>query len=40
MGRMLLFDPYRPWRAANAPKAKSPPWPLQYERSNLFRDAP
>lgn len=36
MGRMMLFDPYWPLHAANALKAKTQPWPLQYERSNIF----
>ena len=36
MGRMLLFDPYWPLHAANALKTKALPWPLQYERSNIF----
>jgi hypothetical protein len=33
---MLLFDPYWPSRAANTLKAKTVPWPVQYERANIF----
>jgi 2,4-dienoyl-CoA reductase-like NADH-dependent reductase (Old Yellow Enzyme family) len=36
VGRMLLFDPYWPLHAANALKAKTVAWPVQYERSNIF----
>ena len=36
IGRMLLFDPYWPLHAANALKAKTQKWPVQYERSNIF----
>ncbi len=36
IGRMSLFDPYWPLHAANALKAKTVPWPLQYERASIF----
>jgi 2,4-dienoyl-CoA reductase-like NADH-dependent reductase (Old Yellow Enzyme family) len=36
LGRMLLNDPYWPLHAANALKAKSMSWPVQYERANIF----
>ena len=36
LGRILLFDPYWPLHAANALKAKTAPWPLQYERASIF----
>lgn len=36
MGRMLLFNPYWLLHAANALKAKTRAWPVQYERSNIF----
>ncbi len=36
LGRMLLFDPYWPLHAANTLKAKTVPWPVQYERANIF----
>ena len=36
LGRILLFDPYWPLHAANALKAKTVPWPLQYERASIF----
>jgi 2,4-dienoyl-CoA reductase-like NADH-dependent reductase (Old Yellow Enzyme family) len=35
MARALLNDPYWPLHAAKALKAKVP-WPLQYERGNIF----
>jgi 2,4-dienoyl-CoA reductase-like NADH-dependent reductase (Old Yellow Enzyme family) len=36
LGRMFLFDPYWPLHAANTLKAKAAPWPIQYERANIF----
>jgi 2,4-dienoyl-CoA reductase-like NADH-dependent reductase (Old Yellow Enzyme family) len=36
LGRMLLYDPYWPLHAANALKAKTVSWPVQYERANIF----
>ena len=36
LGRILLFDPYWPLHAANSLKAKTVPWPLQYERASIF----
>jgi 2,4-dienoyl-CoA reductase-like NADH-dependent reductase (Old Yellow Enzyme family) len=36
LGRILLFDPYWPLHAANTLKAKTVPWPLQYERASIF----
>lgn len=36
LGRTLLADPHWPLRAANALKAADVPWPVQYERSNIF----
>jgi 2,4-dienoyl-CoA reductase-like NADH-dependent reductase (Old Yellow Enzyme family) len=36
IGRMLLFDPHWPLHAANALKARTVAWPLQYERANIF----
>jgi len=36
LGRVLLFDPYWPLHAAKALKATTVPWPLQYERANIF----
>ena len=36
LGRILLFDPYWPLHAARKLKAKTVPWPLQYERANIF----
>ena len=37
LGRTLLADPVWPLRAANALKAPDrAPWPVQYERSNIF----
>jgi 2,4-dienoyl-CoA reductase-like NADH-dependent reductase (Old Yellow Enzyme family) len=36
MGRMLLFDPNWPLHAAKALKAPTLPWPVQYERANIF----
>jgi len=36
IGRISLFDPYWPLHAANALKAKTAPWPLQYERASIF----
>jgi 2,4-dienoyl-CoA reductase-like NADH-dependent reductase (Old Yellow Enzyme family) len=36
LGRALLADPVWPLRAANALKATTVKWPLQYERSNIF----
>jgi 2,4-dienoyl-CoA reductase-like NADH-dependent reductase (Old Yellow Enzyme family) len=36
LGRVLLFDPYWPFHAANALKVKTVPWPVQYERASIF----
>ena len=36
LGRTLLADPVWPLRSANALKANNVPWPVQYERSNIF----
>jgi 2,4-dienoyl-CoA reductase-like NADH-dependent reductase (Old Yellow Enzyme family) len=36
LGRALLADPVWPLRAANALKATTVKWPVQYERSNIF----
>ena len=36
LGRSLLHDPYWPLHAASALKAESVPWPVQYERGNIF----
>jgi 2,4-dienoyl-CoA reductase-like NADH-dependent reductase (Old Yellow Enzyme family) len=36
IGRMLLFDPNWPLRAANVLKARGVAWPVQYERANIF----
>lgn len=36
IGRKLLFNPYWPLHAADALKAKTVPWPVQYERGNIF----
>ena len=36
LGRSMLHDPHWPLHAANALKAKSVPWPVQYERGNIF----
>ncbi|MEO8559938.1 MAG: NADH:flavin oxidoreductase/NADH oxidase [Rhodospirillales bacterium] len=36
LGRMMLYDPYWPLHAANALKAQTQKWPVQYERSNIF----
>lgn len=36
LGRTLLADPMWPLRAAAALKAQNVPWPVQYERSNIF----
>ena len=36
LGRTLLADPHWPLKAANALKAASVVWPIQYERSNIF----
>ncbi len=36
LGRILLFDPYWPLHAATKLKAKTVPWPLQYERASIF----
>jgi 2,4-dienoyl-CoA reductase-like NADH-dependent reductase (Old Yellow Enzyme family) len=36
LGRMLLNDPYWALHAANALKAKTVSWPVQYERADIF----
>ena len=36
LGRSLLADPVWPLRAAAKLKSEKAPWPLQYERSNIF----
>ena len=36
MGRTLLADPHWPLKAANALRAETVAWPVQYERSNIF----
>jgi 2,4-dienoyl-CoA reductase-like NADH-dependent reductase (Old Yellow Enzyme family) len=36
LGRVLLFDPYWPLHAAKTLKAKTVPWPPQYERAGIF----
>lgn len=36
LGRALLADPAWPLRAAATLKANTAPWPVQYERSNIF----
>jgi 2,4-dienoyl-CoA reductase-like NADH-dependent reductase (Old Yellow Enzyme family) len=36
LGRILLFDPYWPLHAASRLKAKTVPWPSQYERASIF----
>jgi len=36
MGRTLLADPVWPLRAAKQLRAANAPWPIQYERSNIF----
>jgi 2,4-dienoyl-CoA reductase-like NADH-dependent reductase (Old Yellow Enzyme family) len=36
LGRVLLFNPYWPLHAANTLRAKTVPWPVQYERANIF----
>lgn len=36
LGRSLLHDPYWPLHAAAALKAGGVPWPVQYERGNIF----
>ena len=36
LGRTLLADPMWPLRAAAALKAQNVPWPVQYERSNIY----
>jgi 2,4-dienoyl-CoA reductase-like NADH-dependent reductase (Old Yellow Enzyme family) len=36
LGRAMLNDPNWPLHAANTLKAKSVPWPVQYERGNIF----
>jgi len=36
MGRTLLADPVWPLRAAKQLRATNAPWPVQYERSNIF----
>ena len=36
IGRALMADPYWPLRAARALGAQNVPWPVQYERSNIF----
>ncbi|MBI3707465.1 MAG: NADH:flavin oxidoreductase/NADH oxidase [Proteobacteria bacterium] len=36
LGRALLHDPYWPLHAAKALKAAAVPWPVQYERANIF----
>lgn len=36
LGRSMLHDPHWPLHAAKALGAKSVPWPLQYERGNIF----
>jgi 2,4-dienoyl-CoA reductase-like NADH-dependent reductase (Old Yellow Enzyme family) len=36
LGRSMLHDPHWPLHAANALKAKSATWPVQYERGNIF----
>lgn len=37
LGRALMADPMWPLRAAHALQAKNIQWPVQYERSNIFR---
>ncbi len=36
LGRALLADPYWPLHAAKALKAERVPWPVQYERANIY----
>ncbi len=36
LGRALLDDPHWPLHAANRLKARNMPWPVQYERANIF----
>lgn len=36
LGRALLANPHWPLAAANVLKARAAPWPVQYERSNIF----
>ena len=36
LGRALLFNPHWPLHAANALKARTVAWPVQYERANIF----
>jgi len=36
LGRVLLNDPYWPMRAAKALRATSLPWPVQYERGDIY----
>jgi 2,4-dienoyl-CoA reductase-like NADH-dependent reductase (Old Yellow Enzyme family) len=36
LGRVMLYNPHWPLHAANALKARSATWPVQYERSNIF----
>ena len=36
LGRTLLADPYWPLHAATKLRAKNLPWPVQYERANIF----
>ena len=36
LGRVLLFDPHWPLHAAKTLRADGPPWPLQYERGNIY----
>jgi 2,4-dienoyl-CoA reductase-like NADH-dependent reductase (Old Yellow Enzyme family) len=36
LGRAMLADPVWPLRAANALKATTVKWPVQYERGNIF----
>ena len=36
-GRALMADPMWPLRAAETLQAKNVTWPVQYERSNIFR---
>ncbi|WP_366657621.1 NADH:flavin oxidoreductase/NADH oxidase [Fodinicurvata sp. EGI_FJ10296] len=36
LGRVLLFNPHWPLHAAKTLHADGPPWPLQYERGNIY----
>jgi 2,4-dienoyl-CoA reductase-like NADH-dependent reductase (Old Yellow Enzyme family) len=36
LGRVLLFNPHWPLHAANTLRAKDVPWPVQYERANIY----